>query len=190
MTSAYHPYKKPSDIDLNLITSNEYALSDANVMYTTREWYSNFVEECTDPIVAATITLKQRIRLPNTTYQQIDDIEIERLLRRIHRKINREVFGVSAKRHKLKVFMLPAIEGGQSTGKRQHIHLAIGVPSHYNQDRFVGWFKRVLNNEPWVYKQIHVEPMYGDLWLWYITKQYMNPLLFEPATPRHQEIPF
>ena len=190
MTSVYHPYKKPSGIDLNLITSNEYNLSDANVTYTMREWYSNLVKECTDPMVAATITLKQRIRLPNTTYQQIDDIEIKKLLRRLHRKVNREVFGVSAKRHKLKVFMLPALEGGKSSGKRFHIHLIVGVPEHYNLDRFVDWFKKILINEHWVYTQIQAEPMYGDLWQWYITKQGVDPLLFQPETPRHQEMSF
>lgn len=191
MTS-FIPYNQPSEADLTLMLSNEYVFSEATKKLIYRDWYCNKSNENDEPKVAVTITLKQTQKSDNGSIQRLSDSEVIKLIRRIHISASREVFGKAAQRFKLKVFLLPAIEGGGNTGKNLHIHLSIGVPRHYDRQSFMWWLNKVLRQIPWVNEQIDIQPLLTkfdeQIWHHYITKQYIALELFEPDPLRIKEM--
>ena len=149
-----------------------------------RSWLCEKANENQDRKVAVTLTLKQGRLRDDGTLQNLDETEIKRLIRNIHRRINREVFGVSARRFKHKVFMFSVIEGSRGTGKRLHIHLSVGLPDHYESNYFRAWMELMLVKLPWVHSEWEIKPMLTKLdeeyWHRYITKESdIDIMLFE-----------
>ena len=188
---SYRTHLEPSQADWSLMLSSEFAHSDYTQNWVRRKWYCKLADEHPDPKIAVTLTLKQGRMRDNGTLQHINETEIKRLIKHLHQKINRQVFGIAAKRHKLRTFMLPAIEGGGDTGKRLHIHLSIGVPLHYNPNCFMEWLSGLLSKTNWVYEQYDIRPLPTEEehdWHWYICKQYIELDLFDPDPPRQREM--
>lgn len=173
--TAYYSYGKLKQADLDLMLSNDYLLSDTTQKMLLRQWYCDLTDANDDPKIAVTITLKQRIQRPDKSHIRLDQDEIKRVIRHLHHRVNREVFGAAARKYRKRVFLLPAIEGGEETGKRLHIHLVLGIPRHYDRDHFLEWLRQYLSKEPWVYEQVNLTPIIGkQFWHWYITKQHIE----------------
>ena len=88
--------------------------------------------------IALTLTLKQHLEIKNANgmyYKKLDKDDIRRIVRHFQHKLNKQVFGSSAKRYGKSLKYLAVIEG-ERTYKKLHLHMAIGdLPTHvkYNE---------------------------------------------------------
>jgi hypothetical protein len=88
--------------------------------------------------VALTLTFKQFLSIENVMgkyYKKIDKDDIRRIVTHFQHKLNKEIFGSSAKRYGKGLKYLVVIEG-ERTYKNLHVHMAIGnLPAHvkYNE---------------------------------------------------------
>jgi len=124
--------------------------------------------------LALTLTLKEYIEVKNANgvfYQKIDKEEVGRIAKHFTHKLNKQVFGISAKRFGKGLKYLVVVEG-ERTHKRLHLHMAIGdLPSYvkWNEvDRFVRNAKISVKE---LDEQHKVEIASDSGWMEYITKE-------------------
>ncbi len=97
-----------------------------------------FSRICTQYPIALTLTFKQYLEIKNANgvfYKKLDKDDIRRIVTHLQHKLNKEVFGSSAKRYGKSLKYLVVIEG-ERTYKKLHVHMAIGdLPTHvkYNE---------------------------------------------------------
>ncbi|MBU3603473.1 hypothetical protein [Polynucleobacter sp. AP-Kaivos-20-H2] len=91
----------------------------------TRTWLNSLHKQYP---LALTLTLKQSICVRNVKgeyYKRLDKDDIKQIARHFTHKLNKQVFGSSAKRYGRGLKYLAVIEGERSN-KNLHIHMAIG----------------------------------------------------------------
>lgn len=147
---------------------------DANSLPTqkqaTRIWLSSKHSEYP---LALTITLKQTISEKTVfgTYKRsISRLDCERIAKRFIQKLNKEVFGNSAKRHNKSLKYLIVIEGERSY-KQLHLHMAIGnLPIHIRFNEFDSLVKKAKIHVQEIDVQ-HKVDIADSGWMDYITKE-------------------
>jgi hypothetical protein len=147
---------------------------DANTLPTqkqaTRTWLTS---KSSKYPLALTLTLKQIINQKTTfgTYRQcITRLDCERIAKRFIQKLNKEVFGNSAKRHNKTLKYLVVVEG-ERTYKQLHLHMAIGdLPKHVRYNEFEGFVKKAKIHVEEIDVQ-HKVDIADSGWMEYITKE-------------------
>lgn len=136
----------------------------------TRIWLSSKSSEYP---LALTLTLKQTITQNTTfgTYKRcITHSDCERIAQRFIQKLNKEIFGNSAKRHNKSLKYLVVIEG-ERTFKQLHLHMAIGdLPKHVRFNEFESHVKKVKLRVVEIDTQ-HKVDIADSGWMEYITKE-------------------
>jgi hypothetical protein len=147
---------------------------DANSLPTqkqaTRIWLSSKSSEYP---LALTLTLKQAVSQKTAfgAYKRcITRIDCERIAQRFIQKLNKEIFGNSAKRHNKSLKYLVVIEG-ERTFKQLHLHMAIGnLPKHVRFNEFDGLVKKAKIRVEEIDTQ-HKVDIADSGWMEYITKE-------------------
>jgi len=147
---------------------------DANSLPTqkqaTRTWLSSKSSEYP---LALTLTLKQTIaeKTAYGTFKRcITRLDCERVAQRFIQKLNKEVFGNSAKRHNKSLKYLVVVEG-ERTYKQLHLHMAIGdLPKHIRFNKFDELVKKAKVRVEEIDVQ-HKVDIADSGWMEYITKE-------------------
>ncbi len=136
----------------------------------TRTWLSS---KSTEYPLALTLTLKQTISQKTSfgIYRRcIGRLDCERIAKRFIQKLNKEVFGNSAKRHNKSLKYLVVVEG-ERTYKKLHLHMAIGdLPKHVRLNEFDGLVKKAKVHVEEIDVQ-HKVDIADSGWMEYITKE-------------------
>ncbi len=102
----------------------------------TRNWLGGLAK---DYPLSLTLTLNQfwEVRNERGVYlQKINRNECKRIAKQFTHSLNKQIFGNSAKRHKLGLKYLVVMEGERSC-KNLHLHMAIGnIPTHVKWNTF------------------------------------------------------
>lgn len=150
-----------------------------------REWVCKQSNLNPERKLAVTITLKQGRRGHNGLWQQLSISEMQKLVKDLYKRINKNAFKSAYKRYGKRVFILGSIEGN-GVDKRKHIHLSIGIPNHYDEQYFKSWLLDEIPKYQWVFKQYKVdilETKQDEIkWHSYLTKDGFELELFEPQT--------
>ena len=85
--------------------------------------------------VAVTITLKQCRKIQNQLWQRLCISEIQKLIQALYKRINKTAFKSAYRQFGKRVFILGSIEGN-GVGKRKHVHLSLGIPTHFDAEYF------------------------------------------------------
>ncbi len=124
--------------------------------------------------IALTLTLKQYIEVKNAKgvfYQKIDKEEVRRVAKHFTHKLNKQVFGSSAKRYGKGLKYLVVIEG-ERTHKNLHLHMAIGrLPSYVKWNEIDGLVRNAKLSIQELDEQHKVEVASDSGWMEYITKE-------------------
>lgn len=124
--------------------------------------------------IALTLTLKQYIEVKNTKgvfYQKIDKEEVRRVAKHFTHKLNKQVFGSSAKRYGKGLKYLMVIEG-ERTHKNLHLHMAISrLPSYVKWNEIDGLVRNAKLSIQELDEQHKVEVASDSGWMDYITKE-------------------
>ena len=110
-----------------------------------------------------TLTLKQYF-----DSQKLDMITASLNLKQFTNRLNRLLFGASARRYGKGVKLFPVIES--SADKRIHIHAIIDCPDHINDTDFSNKIDEAWSKTNWGYRHTHIQPIRDDGWASYITK--------------------
>lgn len=136
----------------------------------TRIWLSSKSSEYP---LALTLTLKQTISEQTafgTNKHSITRLDCERIAKRFIQKLNKEIYGNSAKRHNKSLKYLVIVEG-ERTYKQLHLHMAIGdLPKHVRFNEFEGLVKKAKVRIEEIDTQ-HKVDIADSGWMEYITKE-------------------
>ncbi len=136
----------------------------------TRTWLNSIHK---DYPLAITLTLKQYVEVENENgvyYTKLDKDDIKRVAKHFTHKLNKEVFGTSAKRYGKSLKYLVVMEG-ERTHKHLHLHMAIGgLPA------YVKWNEvdTLVRNAKLSIKELdeqHKVDITDSGWMEYITKE-------------------
>ncbi|WP_186030212.1 hypothetical protein [Burkholderia gladioli] len=137
----------------------------------TRSWMLQIAPNFTH---AVTLTMKQSRTVmtdKGQTVQRLTQIEASANFAHFMKRLNAMVYGHAAKRYGKTVHVVPVIEG-IATDKGLHYHCMIGNFCEGADDSLItaairtAWLQTGFGNV-----QIDVQPMYGDGWIDYITKE-------------------
>ncbi|MDN7804121.1 hypothetical protein [Burkholderia gladioli] len=137
----------------------------------TRNWMIQYAPYFTH---AVTLTMKQsRTVMTNRgqTVQRLTMTEAKENFRKFVRRLNAAVYGNAADRFGTSIYVIPVIEG-IATDKGLHYHCMMGNFRDGADDALIAsliwtaWQQTDFGNI-----QIDVQPMYGDGWIDYITKE-------------------
>jgi hypothetical protein len=148
---------------------------DADAQPTAKHCTRTFLGSLSNQYpLALTLTVKQYVEVKNANgvfYQKIDKNEISRIAKHFTHKLNKQVFGSSAKRFGKGLKYLIVVEG-ERTHKQLHLHMAIGdLPS------YVKWNEvdTLVRNAKLSIRELdgqHKVEIAGDSgWMEYITKE-------------------
>lgn len=146
----------------------------------TRNWFFAFTKENSElQYYQATLTFKQR-KYESGQYLQIK-YDIEKIMKRFISRLNREVFGNAAYRHKKRIFSYVSIEHG-AYEDNTHAHLILGFPSdRVYKKNIMTLIRELIAKIPMINKRNEVGILQTDIdlknWLNYILKKGFNPLL-------------
>jgi hypothetical protein len=127
---------------------------------------------------AVTLTLKQRISIPNDRGRHtvsLTPITASRNLQHFLNVMNKQVYGSAAQRHAKSLPVLSMLEGGSD--KRLHYHLAIDCPRDDLAARFPSMIIQSWRKTLWGYDEIDVQPA-DEKWGKYI--DYITKLRDKP----------
>lgn len=124
--------------------------------------------------LALTLTVKQYIEVKNANgvfYQKIDKEEVRRIAKHFTHKLNKQVFGSSAKRFGKGLKYLVVVEG-ERTHKQLHLHMAIGdLPSYVKWNEVDTLVRNAKLSVKELDEQHKVEIAGDSGWMEYITKE-------------------
>ena len=147
-----------------------------------RKWVNSIIKENSDlQYYQATLTFKQR-KYESGQYLQIK-YDIEKIMKRFISRLNREVFGNAAYRHKKRIFSYVSIEHG-AYEDNTHAHLILGFPSdRVYKKNIMTLIRELIAKIPMINKRNEVGILQTDIdlknWLNYILKKGFNPLLMK-----------
>ena len=116
--------------------------------------------------LAVTLTFRKRCRFSQQALNS--DIAI-RTVEELIKRLNREVFNHSAKRHQNTIGSV-AVVGRNSPFGHLHAHLALTAPPHMRDAEFAALTEKVITRFNWINKQCRIEPYRNSLWLRYMAK--------------------
>jgi hypothetical protein len=155
------------------------------IKHLEREWVCSQSVLNPERKVAVTITLKQARKGRGGLWQHLNTSEIQKLVKELYKRINKNAFKSQYRRHGKRVFILGCIEGN-GVDKRKHIHLSLGIPAHYDSQHFKSWLLDEIPKFQWVHKHYQVAILDSKQdeikWHQYITKDGFDLELFEPQT--------
>lgn len=124
--------------------------------------------------LALTLTLKQYAEVKNANgvfYKKLDKEDIRRVAKHFTHKLNKQVFGSSAKRYGKGLKYLVVVEG-ERTHKQLHLHMAIGDLPNYVKWNEVDTLVRNAKLSIKDLDEQHKVEIAGDSgWMEYITKE-------------------
>lgn len=126
--------------------------------------------------IALTLTLKQTQRIKNAHgvfVKKLNEQDCEKIAQRFKQKLNRQVFGKrGAEKFGKSLKYFAVVEGGGTTGKQLHLHMAIGdLPAHIkfeDIDALVCSAKQMVEG---IDEQHKVAVAVDAGWMDYITKE-------------------
>lgn len=141
------------------------------VKSATRCWLAGMA--CDYPL-ALTLTLKQtvtEVTPVGTRRRALTEADCQRVAQRFQQKLNRVVFGKhAAERHGKTLRYIPVLEG-RASGKRLHLHFAIGgLPQHIRFNRFDGLVREAKQQVSQLDTQHRVD-ITDSGWMEYISKE-------------------
>lgn len=123
---------------------------------------------CTEYSVALTLTFKQSLTIKNPLgvyYKKLDKDDIRRMVTHFQHKLNKEVFGSSAKRYGKGLKYLVVIEG-ERTYKNLHVHMAVGgLPAYVKFNQVDTLVRNAKLSVDGLDKQHKVEISYDSEWM-------------------------
>lgn len=124
-------------------------------------------------VLCGTVTMHQRLRRNDGTWQPLTVQEAENVARLIKRNIERNLFGNAVSRFGKQLITLVTLEGRRA-GKQLHLHFAIGVPPGRNFSRLQKEFEKAVGALLWTEGRRYTAPPAYDEegWARYITKEY------------------
>ncbi|QWD13275.1 hypothetical protein G6703_03155 [Polynucleobacter paneuropaeus] len=136
----------------------------------TRTWLNSLHKQYP---LALTLTLKQTICVKSVNgeyYKRLDKDDIKRIARHFTHKLNKQIFGSSAKRYGKGLKYLAVIEG-ERTNKNLHIHMAIGdLPDYVKWNEVDGLVRNAKLRVDGLDEQ-HKVDIVDSGWMEYITKE-------------------
>jgi hypothetical protein len=145
-----------------------------------RKWVNSIIKENSDlQYYQATLTFIQR-KYESGQYLQVK-YDIEKIMKRFINRLNREVFGNAAYRHKKCIFSYVSIECGVY-GNNTHAHLILGFPNDRVYKKSIdALISETIEKTPMINKHNEVGILKTDIerhhWSNYILKEGFNPLL-------------
>lgn len=159
---------------MNIYTIRQKTAYNPNTRTTEKQAMRNWlIGKKQEFQFAVTLTIKQTITVKNDkgTYKhRLKRNDVDGIAERFTQKLNEQVFGHSAKRHKRKLLYIPIVEGVHN-GKNLHLHFAIG---HYPKDRLPNHFPQLVQNAITLVTELdeqHKVDVMDSGWFEYITKE-------------------
>lgn len=159
---------------MDLYTARQRTAYEPNARATEKQTMRNWlIGKKQEFQFAVTLTIKQTMLIKNdngTYMQRLKRSDVDRIAERFTRKLNEQVFGHSAKRHKRKLLYIPVVEG-VNNGKNLHLHIAVG---HYPKDRLPMQFALLVQNAINLVAELdeqHKVDVMDSGWIDYITKE-------------------
>ena len=123
---------------------------------------------------ALTLTMRQYRRMPNGSFEKLDETKASRNLRFFLARLNRTYFGNSYRRKFAKtsgkrIAVIPALE--YDAKNRLHYHLYIKKPDHASGSKFRNSIVPTWMKTPWGLWSADITENPNSGWLIYITKQ-------------------
>ena len=136
----------------------------------TRTWLNSLNKQYP---LALTLTLKQYVEVKNAKgvyYKQIDKEDVRQIATHFTHKLNKQVFGSSAKRYGKGLKYFVVIEG-ERTHKNLHLHMAIGdLPTYVKWNEIDGLVRNAKLSVEGLDEQYKVD-IVDSGWMEYITKE-------------------
>jgi hypothetical protein len=124
--------------------------------------------------LALTLTLKQYTEVKNANgvyYKQIDKDDVRRIAKHFTHKLNKQVFGSSAKRFGKGLKYLVVVEG-ERTHKHLHLHMAIGnLPTYVKWNEVDTLVRNAKLSVEGLDEQHKLEIAGDSGWMEYLTKE-------------------
>jgi len=136
----------------------------------TRTWLNSLNKQYP---LALTLTLKQYVEVKNAKgvyFKQIDKEDVKQIATHFTHKLNKQVFGSSAKRYGKGLKYLVVVEG-ERTHKNLHLHMAIGdLPTYVKWNEIDGLVRNAKLSVEGLDEQ-HKVDIVDSGWIEYITKE-------------------
>ena len=126
--------------------------------------------------MAVTLTLKQGIPIDQSrrAYERLTPERASQNLRHFLNLLNKRVYGNAHARHKLRIPVIPMLEGG--TSKRLHYHLMIDCPRDDLKPIYPEIIRSLWGRTLWGYDHIDIQANADSGWINYISKLRDKPI--------------
>ena len=100
----------------------------------------------------------------------------ERTGKHVLNSLNREIFRHKYRKGQRSIGGVVALEQGEH-GEMWHLHCAFAMPSNMKPEEFETVIKKVAHSLDWIKGAVHIQDVYSDGWLEYITKCGMEAVV-------------